>query len=80
MGGQGRAEGVGSQGDRFLSAHRDMGQKRLTPSAPWRGLMRKVVCPKCDASVVPPESFEDHMAKEHPGVPGPVGFGHTLDP
>lgn len=40
--------------------------------------MTKVVCPKCDATIAEP-SFEDHMAKEHPGVPAPLGFGHTLE-
>ena len=41
--------------------------------------MTRVVCPKCDASIEQPEAFEDHMAKEHPGVPTSLGFGHTLE-
>lgn len=40
--------------------------------------MTHVVCPKCDATIDQPETFEDHMAKEHPGLPRALGFGHTL--
>lgn len=40
--------------------------------------MTKMVCPKCDASIEQPQTFEDHMAREHPGVPASLGFGHTL--
>ena len=38
-----------------------------------------VVCPKCDAHIHKPETFEDHMARAHPGTPAPLGFGHTLE-
>ena len=39
----------------------------------------EVICPKCDAHIQRPETFEDHLAREHPGTPAPLGFGRTLE-
>ena len=53
------------------------GARTLLPPGRVPRIMTHIVCPKCDATIEAPRTFEEHMATDHPGVPASLGFGHT---